>query len=213
MQEPFHADVEVPKKIVPLAERILAMVANTPQWDFKVVKAFFPTEHEKALYRALGQLEKDGKIAYLGWRGRTKQYTTMGVSNLPKLRLSSGASVDIKTMFPVIQTQYKDGRWETLQAINEIPITIGQLFILAQLDDDKALLENYRALIIKLNDYKRTLQTIMGFVDSIQSHPIMSGDLKLFKNVLNGDSPTQEEMTAFKVWLSRFHRGEFTNED
>jgi hypothetical protein len=202
MSEPAE---EAPRRIVPLDERVLAMVSTIPQWDFKVVRQLFSNEHEKALYRAVGKLEEDGKIRYLGWKGRTKQYTTQGISSLPVLSLPGSISIDIRTMFPAIKDQYKDGRWVKLEELNDVLITIGQLFIVAQLDD-KDLIENYRSLLLKFNDYKRSLDTIMGYIDTIRKHPIMSGDTKLFKSALTGEAPSNDEMNEFKVWLSKLLR-------
>lgn len=200
---------EVPNEYVALEERVLAMLAETPQWDFKVVRAFFPNEHEKALYRAIKKLEESGRIVNLGWQGRTKKYTTMGISKLPTLVMPNGQRYDIKTLFATVPTTYENGISSGAKGINEILITINQLFLVAQLSDDKELLAQYKELILKFSEYKRILTTMLAWVEAVQQHPIMSGDLKTFKSILTGDSPDQEQINQFRVWVSRFRRGEF----
>ncbi len=202
----------VPTRFVPLADRVLGMLSNTPQWDFKVVRAFFPNEHEKALYRALKELEESGRIRYLGWQGRTKQYTTLGISKLPQLTMPDGYRFDIKMLFPLISKQYdKDGHWIKLQEANDLFITLGQMFIIAQLDESE-LKDGYGEIILKLGDYKKSLQTMLGYVDAVLSHPVMSGNPKLFKAVLTGDSPSQQQIGEFKVWLSKLLREREAND-
>lgn len=204
---------EIPQRIKPLDERILELVDTLVQWDFKIVKGYFPNEHEKSIYRALNKLENEGRIRYLGWRGRTKQYTTKGVSNLPTIPTVKGTRVDIKSMFSVVTSEYtEDYVWKRLSRLNDFPTLIGRIFVTAQLDEERGFKANYINLITELNNYRSELTFMLAQVDAIVMHPIMSGDPSLFKSIVSSESPDPHKLNEFKVWLTQFLKQKDNND-
>lgn len=203
------SDEEFFEQFTPIEDRLLGLVQGQPYWNFKLVKSLMPQEGDKNIYRAINKLEETGRIRCLGWQGRSKQYTTRGVSNLPHLLLPNGQAVDLKLFYPGIPDGYKNGHMVAALKINNLLINIGQLFTLAQIKDEQELLAQYKELVLEFNEYKRILLLLLSWIEAIQKHPIMSGDLNTFKAILAGDSPSQEEINKFNVWVTRFRRGEF----
>lgn len=202
MQDDF-----IPERIKPLEERILEVMSSITQWDFRVVKGYFPNEHDKGIYRALKKLEDGGQIRLLGWQGRTKQFTTKGLSNLPTIPVANGARLDIKAMFPFISAEYtEDYAWKKLARLNNFPILIGQIFTTAQLDNEEEFRKAYRDLLEGFSDYINELRGMLEQAESVRNHAIMSGDTELFKSLVLSSMPTQDEMTNFKIWLSKLVR-------
>jgi hypothetical protein len=201
---PNEQEPEELQRIKPLEERILGMVQDTIVWNFKTVQKLFPGENEKSIYRALKRLENGGRIRFAGWSGRTKQYTTYDVSNLPVFRTATGREIHLKEWPKTIAAVYNEhGVWRNLEAFNEFPILLSQIFVTATLED-KELLENYREIVSRLGEMRNTVQVLLNWLNTLLDHHIMSGDPVALKNIVAKEQLTIEELNEFKRWYTQF---------
>lgn len=194
-----------------LKQRILGLVEDVPAWNFKYIRTILPQPHEKAIYRAIKELVDDGAVRQIGQSGRNKIYSTKGLSKLPAIKSQQGEWLDLCDLFPFISSQYTDGHWNKLQEINELFLSLGQLFLVAELDD-KELVHQYKELTMKFYKYKQSLTEMTAIVDVILAHPTMSGEPKLFKKIFNGNAPDQTTKNQFKLWLSQYLKDKKANE-
>lgn len=192
-------------------QRVLGMVADTVIWDMNFLKRAFPQTHEKQLYRAIKELLNDGSIRFVGQTGRVKSYTTIGLSALPAIKNKEGEWFDLKDLFPAIPSHYTNGRWHKTDEINELFLSLGQLFLVAELDEPD-MTKQYRELIFKFFMIKQSLTEMTVIVDTVINHPTMGQDPKLFKRIFAGNAPDQETKNNFKLWLSQFIKDKNANE-
>lgn len=202
----MEEDLEYDSELYPsgtLKDRILVLVEDVPVWNYKYIRTILPQPHEKAIYRAIKELVDDGSIRAVGQTGRMKMYSTKGLSKLPAIRSVSGQWFDLRDLFPLIPGQYENGIWFKARDINEIFLSLGQLFLVAELED-KDLIQQYKELVVKFFKYKQELTEMTAMVDAVLNHPTMAGDPQLFKKIFNGNAPDQETKNQFKLWLSHF---------
>lgn len=186
-------------------QRVLAMITGVPVWDMNFLKKAFPDTHEKQLYRTVKELLSDGSIRFVGQTGRLKSYTTIGLSALPAIKNQSGQWFDLKDIFEAVyQSHYKpDGYWKKVDEINEIFLSLDQLFIVADLDGDE-MIKQYREMIFKFYKFRQSLNEMVAIVDAVLNHPTMGQDPKLFKRIFAGNSPDPELKNEFRLWLKHF---------
>jgi hypothetical protein len=197
----------------PLEARILGMVSNMPVWNYKVVSELFPTEHSKSIYRALNKLEKSGQINCLGWHGRSKQYSTYDVSNLPIFINSNGKQTPMVEWAKYTHTHQYDGtHWRNLQnTLNEFPILVTEMFVVAQRDGDE-FLAGYQALIKRLVEMKTAANSVSMWIDVLLNHAIFN-DKDTFKALLRKEMLDPQLLNEFKVWLFKTFPKDSKNED
>jgi hypothetical protein len=197
----------------PLEDRVLAMVADIPVWNAKTVAKMFPNDSQQSVYRAIRKLVAGGRIRFAGWHGKVKQYTTHDVSNLPVIVRSTGEKEAIDVWVKHIKSMYKDDRWQLLDVFNEFPVALGLLFVAATEKDDAELTKIYRELLRRFVEMRTAAQTFNKWLDAILAHPIMSGDIEVFRSILTKEQLEPEDLNAFRAWHFKFEqRKESKNE-
>ena len=217
MAEISAEDQELLNKYEPLDNRIYELISELPVWDVPVIKRMFPNENDKAIYRALKRLETSGRIRCIGWHGRSKKYTTRGVSNLPVLTMDDGTKITIRDYFSNMERRYdSDGNWGyIIQMLNDLPVNIAMLFIIAELDDTELPAE-YAAMLDRLVKQRTALNNLQSWIQALLDHPIFNGGLKTFKSTLLEDMPDRQTINEFKVWYSKNRkqiRGRYTDNE
>lgn len=201
-------DEPVNEIIAPLEDRIFDNISELTFFTFKHLRPLFPDVNEKSLYRALNKLEASGRIRFLHYQAKQKVYSAAGTSKLPILTSVAGDKVSLRDMFVNIQNAYDGPHWRNLQKLNDLPIDISRLFIIADLElsDQK---KEWAALQLRLQEYHDLLMAFIGYIDAVRMHPAMKGDWDYFNKIFGGkEAPTPQQKTDFKVWFSRTFGGQ-----
>lgn len=198
----------------PLEDRIFNMVGDLPTFNFKVIRKLFPEEGDRAIYRALNKLEESGRIKMLFWANRMKHYSTMGTSKLPIIQGADGKILSIGQLFPHTSELYEGQQWKRLKEANTLPLVLNYLFVNAAELEGKELKDSYIDAIHNLQKMRENLTLVINWIDAVLKHPTMRGNVEQFKLVFTSkEAPTPQQMTDFKVWLSRnFAAKEINNE-
>lgn len=191
-----------------IEDRIIEMVGDEPLFTMDTIRDKFPHETDRAVYRALNKLEETNRIKFIHWRNRKKVYTTHGVSKVPNLPTLDGKQAPLREAMKWIDSFFENGRWKTLDEINTVLPDIMLMFQIAHIDDRKEMKTNYSEIQSRLSKHRSVLTNIVSWIDIIQKHPLMAGDLDYFKATLTDNSdpgvPSVEEIIEFKRWYTKF---------